>query len=67
MRDPDRLVASMLSDVARPTQECLVHLKPVIEERQRMIDAHGPDYPDKPVNVPGCAPRVLLLTSVFLS
>ncbi|KAF8526939.1 cytochrome P450 [Hysterangium stoloniferum] len=42
------LVVRFLTNVPQSIQKASAHLAPIIEERQRKIDAHGKDYPDKP-------------------
>ncbi|KAF8590870.1 cytochrome P450, partial [Ramaria rubella] len=45
------LVAQFCTNVPKSIQIVLKHLQPIIEQRQAQIDEHGPDYPDKPLDM----------------
>ncbi|KAF8528499.1 cytochrome P450 [Hysterangium stoloniferum] len=43
-----RPIVGKLTDVSKTIRLTQKHLGPIIEERQRKITEHGPNYPDKP-------------------
>ncbi|KAF9458999.1 cytochrome P450 [Collybia nuda] len=42
------VIGRLMSKVTGTQRRLLVHLKPLIEERKRLIEEFGPSYPDKP-------------------
>ena len=45
------LIAKMCTPLKRSTERAIKHLQPLIEERMKMQDKYGRDYPDKPVSI----------------
>ena len=45
-----RIYGAFLTRVRNDIQEVIVHLRPLIEERQRMLEKYGTDWADKPVS-----------------
>lgn len=58
----DSLVGRLLTSVPDSIRRGLRHLKPIIEERQKLIDEHGKNYPGKPVMNRSCSTSIFLLT-----